>query len=46
MGIENESNITVIQSWLKTQPHLPQNIGKIYLLVFLCKSSYLISWSN
>lgn len=35
MGIENESNITVIQSWLKTQPHLPQNIGKIDLRLFM-----------
>lgn len=28
MGIENDNNLVAIQSWLKTQTHLPQNIGK------------------
>lgn len=27
MGVGNENDILEVQNWLKTQYHLPQNIG-------------------
>lgn len=43
MGVENDfSGLTSMQNWLKTQPHLPQNIGKYsrcFYIFFKKKSS-------
>lgn len=41
MGIENEHNIMPLQSWLKTQTHLPQNIGE-YLQLINCRISVCV----
>lgn len=30
---EHFKHVPAIQSWIKTQPHLPQNIRKTYLII-------------
>lgn len=33
---EHFKHVSTIQSWIKTQPHLPQNIRKTLLLIIIC----------
>lgn len=30
---EHFKNVPALQSWIRTQPHLPQNIGKIFTFI-------------